>query len=261
MEIPGYPGVSRWRIELADFYLKRDGKIRISFDVKMGPDVNGVFHPENRYGISFRCNRDETKHKRYPLLTGFYFRPEKEWKHFSRTFDVKAYSMYYAVWITTPNIPHGSAANTLWFDNFRVEYVDGERKADAEFAAILIDAGARTTHQDKTSQWNVFHKAAAENMGIKTLSVLVREKSGLNAHDRQGRTPLHLAVSRTPHADFQVVEFLLKNKAEVNALDGKGRTPLDLTRQKDIVNLLIRYGGRSNKGRSGSISKYKRKKR
>ena len=133
------------------------------------------------------------------------------------------------------------------------------RDNDAEFAAILIDAGARTTHQDKTSHWNVFHKAAAENMGIKTLSVLVREKSGLNAHDRQGRTPLHLAVSRTPHADFQVVEFLLKNGADVNALDGKGQTPLDLTKQKDIVNLLIRYRGRRNKGRSGKGSYSKRK--
>lgn len=131
------------------------------------------------------------------------------------------------------------------------------RDNDAEFAEILIDAGARTSHQDKTSQWNVFHKAAAENMGIKTLSVLIREKSGLNAHDRQGRTPLHLAVSRTPHADFQVVEFLLKNKAEVNALDEKGQTPLDLTHQKDIVNLLRRYGGRSNKGKSGNVSKYR----
>ena len=154
MEIPGYPGVSRWRIELADFYLKRDGKIRISFDVKMGPDVHGVFHPENRYGISFRCNRDETKHKRYPLLTGFYFRPEKEWKHFSRTFDVKAYSMYYAVWITTPNIPHGSAANTLWFDNFRVEYVDGERKADAEFAAIP-DQADQIYSLGQSGKWHI----------------------------------------------------------------------------------------------------------
>lgn len=133
------------------------------------------------------------------------------------------------------------------------------RDNDAEFAAILIDAGAQTTHQDKASRWNVFHKAAAENMGIKTLSVLVREKSGLNAHDQQGRTPLHLAVSRTPHADFQVVEFLLKNGANVNALDAKGNTPLDLTRQKNIVDLLIRYRGRNNKRRTGNVSNYKRK--
>lgn len=121
------------------------------------------------------------------------------------------------------------------------------RDNDAAYAESLIRAGARTNHQDKLSHWNVFHKAAAENMGLDTLSVLVREKSGLNAHDRQGRTPLHVAVSRTPHADVQIVEFLLKNGAEVNALDAKGRSPLDLTRQKDIVDCLHRHGGRRYK--------------
>ena len=121
------------------------------------------------------------------------------------------------------------------------------RDNDAAYAELLIRAGARTNHQDKISYWNVFHKAAAENMGLDTLSVLVQEKSGLNAHDRQGRTPLHLAVSRTPRADVQIVEFLLKNGAEVNALDAKGRSPLDLTRQKDIVDCLHRYRGRRYK--------------
>ena len=123
------------------------------------------------------------------------------------------------------------------------------RDKDADIAEILIRAGARTSIQDKTSRWTVFHKAAAENSGLDTLTVLMREKSGLNLHDRQGRTPLHLAVTRSPHAELQVVEFLLANGAKVNALDGKGRTALDLTRQKDIVDCLIRYHGRHNKRR------------
>ena len=130
------------------------------------------------------------------------------------------------------------------------------RDKDANIAAILINAGARTSIQDKTSRWTVFHKAAAENSGLDTLSVLVREKSGINVHDLQGRTPLHLAVTRAPHAELQVVEFLLANGANVNALDGKGRTPLDLTRQKDIVRCLIRYHGRHNKyGRNNKIKR------
>lgn len=122
------------------------------------------------------------------------------------------------------------------------------RDNDAEFAEILINAGARTYHQDKTSLWNVFHKAAAENMGVDTLSVLVRERSGINAKDRQGRTPLHIAVSRTPHAELQVVEFLLKHGADVNARDNQGRTPLDLTKQKETVACLLRYNGSYGKG-------------
>lgn len=133
------------------------------------------------------------------------------------------------------------------------------RDKDADIAAILIDAGARTSIQDKTSRWTVFHKAAAENSGLDTLTVLMREKSGLNLHDRQGRTPLHLAVTRSPRVELQVVEFLLANGAKVNALDGKGRTALDLTRQKDIVDCLIRYHGRYNKNKKYNRPKYKRK--
>ena len=118
------------------------------------------------------------------------------------------------------------------------------RDRDADFADILIRAGAKTSLQEKVSGWNVFHKAAAENTGLRTLSVLMQEKSGLNQRDNQGKTPLHIAVSRTPHADVAIVEYLLKNGAEVNALDNNGCSPMDLTRQRDIVNCLRRYFGR-----------------
>ncbi|MBR4663465.1 MAG: ankyrin repeat domain-containing protein [Lentisphaeria bacterium] len=116
------------------------------------------------------------------------------------------------------------------------------RDNDAHIARMLVGSGAGTYHQDRVSKWNVFHKAASENSGLDTLQVLMQDKSGLNAHDINGLTPLHLAVSRTPHASLAVVEFLLRNGAYVNAVDKKGRTPLDMVRQKDIVNCLLSYG-------------------
>lgn len=116
------------------------------------------------------------------------------------------------------------------------------RDNDAFIAQLLMNARARTYHQDKVSLWNVFHKAASENSGLETLRVLMKDKSGLNAHDINGLTPLHLAVSRTPHASLLVVDFLLRNGAHVNAVDKKGRTPLDMVRQRDIVNCLLSYG-------------------
>ena len=118
------------------------------------------------------------------------------------------------------------------------------RDRDVDFADLLIKAGAKTSLQEKVSGWNVFHKVAAENTGLITLSVLMQEKSGLNQRDKQGKTPLHIAVSRTPYADVAVVDCLLRNGAYVNALDNNGCSPMDLTRQKDIVNCLLRYFGR-----------------
>ena len=41
-----------------------------------------------------------------------------------------------------------------------------------------------------------------------------------------------------------MIEYLLRNGAEVNALDDNGCSPMDLTRQRDIVNCLLRYFGR-----------------
>lgn len=136
MEIPGFSGTSRYRIELADFYLKRAGNVTISFDVKMGPGEDGKLHSENNYSIGFRCNADEDCDSYYPLLTGFSFRPSESWRHFSQTFQVKPYSCFYAVWICTPQIPQSDTPNTLYFDNFRVEYTDGETPFNGEFAVI-----------------------------------------------------------------------------------------------------------------------------
>lgn len=136
MKIPGYRGVSRYRIELADFYLKRAGEIVISFDVKMGPGEDGRLHPENNYTIGLRCNADADRDSYYPLLTGFSFRPTEQWQRFSRTFKVKPYSCFYAVWICTPDIPQNGTPNTLYFDNFRVEYTDGATPYDGEYVVM-----------------------------------------------------------------------------------------------------------------------------
>ena len=135
------------------------------------------------------------------------------------------------------------------------------RDNDVHIAQLLMNSRAGTYHQDRVSKWNVFHKAASENSGLDTLRVLMHDKSGLNAHDINGLTPLHLAVSRTPHASLAVVNFLLRNGAHVNAVDRKGRTPLDMVRQKDIVNCLLSYGAvhgfsnsrRRTSGYSGEI--------
>lgn len=136
MKIPGFRGISRYRIEFADFYIRRAGKIQISFDAKLGPGEDGQLHPDRNYSINFRCMPDQSKHSTYPLLTEMRFRPDGTWKRFTKTVSVKPYTSFYAVWVCTPDIPQGGPGNTLYLDNFRVEFLDGENEDPGEFAVI-----------------------------------------------------------------------------------------------------------------------------
>ncbi len=136
MLLPGYQGISRYRVDLPHFYLKRDGEIQISFDAKIVPDETGIFRKPRRFTIDFRCNTDGDRDSYYPMLTGFDFLPEKEWKHFERTFKVRAYTCFYAVAIYSSFLPPGETHNGLCIDNFRVEYRDGKRDTEGEYCAV-----------------------------------------------------------------------------------------------------------------------------
>ena len=129
---------------------------------------------------------------------------------------------------------------------------------DAKLAEILINAGARTSIQEKNKRWNVFHKAAGENMRIATLSILVREKSGLNVQDKEGRTPLHLAVMQQSPS-LEVIRLLLENGANPRIRDNKGKTPLDYAKGKEIRSLLIRFSAEQGTLHNGG--NYKRRRR
>jgi|GEM_PF-4369820 len=130
---------------------------------------------------------------------------------------------------------------------------------DAKLAEIVINAGARTSIQERNKRWNVFHKAAGENMRTATLSVLLKEKSGLNAQDKDGRTPLHLAVMHEPTPSIQVIRLLLENGANPRIRDNKGKTPLDYAKQKEIRMLLIQFSSEHGIYQNGRSYKKRRR--
>ena len=139
--IPGYSGVSHWQLELADFMLTRDGEVEISFDAKVLPDENGKLQPLRAYSIDFRAFPDQDRDHYYPMLKAFSFRPETEWKHFSKRFKVKAYTNYYNIWVLAPYVPSGTTLNALCLDNFRFEYVDSAPAPVPEEYSVIPDRG------------------------------------------------------------------------------------------------------------------------
>jgi outer membrane lipoprotein-sorting protein/thiol-disulfide isomerase/thioredoxin len=65
----------------------------------------------------------------------------------------------------------------------------------------------------------------------------------VNAKDKNGRTPLHLAMN---YNQKDIAEVLLANGADVNAKDSHGWTPLywaERTNRKDLAEILRQHGG------------------
>jgi ankyrin repeat protein len=83
------------------------------------------------------------------------------------------------------------------------------------------------------------------NAEASTIELLLAKGAEVNAKDKQGNTPLHLAVD-TQQDD--IVELLLKNGAEVDSINFQGNTPLHLAMTKKqegkILQILFDHGAR-----------------
>ena len=77
---------------------------------------------------------------------------------------------------------------------------------------------------------------------------LVKAGADVNRRDKDGKTPLMLAVQKETNAD--VIEALIRNGADVNARDNYGWTPLMLAAQQnrnpEITKLLLDAGADAN---------------
>nr|6MWQ_A Chain A, DARPin, Muscle-type aldolase chimeric fusion [synthetic construct]6MWQ_B Chain B, DARPin, Muscle-type aldolase chimeric fusion [synthetic construct]6MWQ_C Chain C, DARPin, Muscle-type aldolase chimeric fusion [synthetic construct]6MWQ_D Chain D, DARPin, Muscle-type aldolase chimeric fusion [synthetic construct] len=87
---------------------------------------------------------------------------------------------------------------------------------------------------------------AAQRGHLEIVEVLLKCGADVNAADLWGQTPLHLAATA---GHLEIVEVLLKYGADVNALDLIGKTPLHLTAidgHLEIVEVLLKHGADVN---------------
>lgn len=87
-----------------------------------------------------------------------------------------------------------------------------------------------------------------EKATVGQIDKLVKAGADVNRRDKDGTTPLMLAVQKEINAD--VIEALIKNGADVNARDNYGWTPLMLAAQQnrnpEITKLLLDAGADAN---------------
>ncbi|NXO64452.1 ANKK1 protein, partial [Phainopepla nitens] len=116
-----------------------------------------------------------------------------------------------------------------------------------ELCCVLIEHGARVDAQERDG-WTPLHLAAQNNFE----NLLASQGADLERKQKNLRTPLHVAVER---GKFRVVQYLLKNGISVNSLDQNHYSALHLAVARGkylICEKLIKYGAnvelRTDKG-------------
>ena len=109
---------------------------------------------------------------------------------------------------------------------------------------LLLEHGADINAQNKDGRTPLH--VAAENGRVEVVRVLHEHGANIGAEDDAGRTPLHLAAS---YGSVQTVHVLLEYGANIGANDNEGRTPLHLAVVKkagwlevEVVRVLLEHG-------------------
>ena len=122
---------------------------------------------------------------------------------------------------------------------------DAASDAGAQAAAQVVEGLAAALGADDPAQWKAagsteLHMAVSLGR-TEQARTLLAQKVHVNAKDRNGQTPLHLAACAL--AGWSSVDLLLAAGADLNAVDNAGRTPLLLALESstnDVPERMVR---------------------
>lgn len=89
---------------------------------------------------------------------------------------------------------------------------------------LLVKYRANLLQKDMFGD-TVLHTATMLNVGLKTLEFLVKNGADVNARNKEGVTPLAIAVQK---GDIVSVKYLTMNKADIHTQDTHANTPLSM---------------------------------
>ncbi|KAH6610935.1 ankyrin repeat domain containing protein, partial [Trichoderma cornu-damae] len=109
-------------------------------------------------------------------------------------------------------------------------------KKNLDVARLLMDSKppASTRVRDRRGQYPI-HRAAAVG-SVPMVTLLLKNKSPLNAADNEGYTPLHHAIAEG-HGDTAVA--LLKEEADFTLKTNQGELAIDLAPDKEVRQFII----------------------
>jgi len=142
-------------------------------------------------------------------------------------------------------ISAGADVNANWGQRTPLHLAVDTRK-NAEIIKFLLSAGADVNVQDANGatplhfaalayyyvvkNWTAQPSPPSLRKGeIEVVQFLVDNSANVNAKDKDGNTPLHLAVQG--RENIEIVQLLVSAGADVNAKDNDGKTPLDIAKE------------------------------
>jgi uncharacterized protein len=132
------------------------------------------------------------------------------------------------------------------------EFVAAIARNDKSALARLLAEGFDPNSKDRDGRTPLMLAVTSDNLEL--VQFLIENGADVNSKDNNGFTPLHFAAQ-----DFRVqaAESLLRNGAKVNACDNYGNPPLwravfNSQGRGDLITLLLKHGADRNlKNKSG----------
>ncbi|MDR1483259.1 MAG: ankyrin repeat domain-containing protein [Planctomycetaceae bacterium] len=136
------------------------------------------------------------------------------------------------------------------YKTFFHEFLRSDNNSNDNFlrrVKLLIQSGCPINAQDRFGA-TPLHIAAAKRAGLSVVQCLIDNGADVNAKDNNDATPLHIAVVK--NAGSSVVQCLIDNGADVNAKDNNNVTPLHDASERcadtEVLNILIKAGADVN---------------
>jgi ankyrin repeat protein len=113
-------------------------------------------------------------------------------------------------------------------------------------AGLLVSKGAKLEVRDNDGETALHHAASHHHADV--VEFLISQNFKVNEQNREGETPLYLAIDGLSEDTKNTIDILLSHKADINQKNSKGKSPLSkaVIAYEDAAEYLLSRGAEVN---------------